>query len=233
MTFKELENAKFRGCDIGNNKTNFHFSGMGLSDLYGIEKYEEHLTMLDLRNNFIKDLSPIRGLTKLQYLYIGHNLINDISALNELTNLISLDLNKNMIDDYSSIGSLPSLENLFMINNAVEDLNFFKKGQQLRKLIISSPFLIDISNISVLKSLTHLSFINVNTNFEKFNNGVNCKTIEGLRSLKQLTYRLKMGSGIINAILKNKSLTEVNGKKLAKQAIKYRSNVFFMTKKKI
>ena len=87
-----------------------------ISDLTGLE-FATNLTRLDLgaervdrrevsstregfvrersnlaNSNEISNLSPLSGLTKLEYLNLGNNLISDVSVLSGLTHLTYLDL---------------------------------------------------------------------------------------------------------------------------------------------
>ena len=58
---------------------------------------------LRLWSNSISDISPLAGLTNLEYLYLSSNGISDISALSGLTHLEDLSLWKNSISDLSPL----------------------------------------------------------------------------------------------------------------------------------
>src|SRR5690242_14547417 len=51
--------------------------GMAITDLSGLEKCV-NLASLDLSKNKVKSLAPLKGLTKLQYLNLADNLVDDI-----------------------------------------------------------------------------------------------------------------------------------------------------------
>lgn len=60
---------------------------------------------LHLGGNEISNIDALKGLTKLNYLYLYTNEITNIEALRGLTNLQQLQLAYNQITDYSPISS--------------------------------------------------------------------------------------------------------------------------------
>ncbi|MFA6110195.1 MAG: leucine-rich repeat domain-containing protein [Candidatus Latescibacterota bacterium] len=68
-----------------------------------------HLTYLDLENNRIQNIAPLAGLTQLEALFLGFNAIADISALTGLTQLRSVGLEGIPLGDASSITQLAVL----------------------------------------------------------------------------------------------------------------------------
>lgn len=124
----------------------------------GIERLEgiEHCTgliHLDLGYNKIADLTPLAGLTKLQWLYLGvgdfestvtqaltpdardyvrNNLITDITPLRGLKELIFLDLaGNNDLSDLSVAAELPKLRWLILGKNNITDYSFLGRMPQL------------------------------------------------------------------------------------------------------
>ena len=98
-----------------------------------------NLTELDLQDNRIGDISPLAGLTNLITLYLNENDIRDISPLAGLTNLMTLYLDDNLIHDVTPLASLIYLEELSLANNPITDKS------PLRVLLDESPRLkIDI-----------------------------------------------------------------------------------------
>jgi Leucine Rich repeats (2 copies) len=65
-------------------------------------------------------------LTNLTVLELAENQIRDVSPLRSLTNLTSLNLNNNQITDASSLGSLTNLGSLYLIDNPITDISFLR-----------------------------------------------------------------------------------------------------------
>ena len=92
-----------------------------IDDLSGLEG-ATGLTRLDLGNNAIVDLGPLLGLTtNLEELDLADNQIAYVSPLRNLTNLTNLDLDDNQIEDVSALSGLTSLRTLDLRGNDVMD----------------------------------------------------------------------------------------------------------------
>ncbi|MCL2036629.1 MAG: leucine-rich repeat domain-containing protein, partial [Oscillospiraceae bacterium] len=82
----------------------------------------------DLANNPISDLTPLSGLTQLEYLCLEMSwdttdYNRNHEALSTLTNLRFLVLNNNFISDLSFLSELTSLEYLYLDGNQISDLS--------------------------------------------------------------------------------------------------------------
>ena len=155
-----------------------------ISDLTGLE-YATNLTRLDLgaewvsrrevrnymanfvqrrngaNSNEISNLSPLSGLTRLEYLNLGSNLISDVSVLSGLTSLIYLDLYDNYISDVSALSNLTNLTSLDLYNNIISDVSALSSITRLEKLFLGINL---ISDVSVLANLTNLETLNLEEN---------------------------------------------------------------------
>ncbi|MFZ2967488.1 MAG: COR domain-containing protein [Sulfuricurvum sp.] len=107
----------------------------------------QHLTELDLRNNFITDISPLARLTQLTHLNLWSNQITDLSPLAQLTQLTQLHLSSNQITDLSPLAQLTQLTQLGLWNNQIThipesllalnlEITLEKPGYNTRKLFI-------------------------------------------------------------------------------------------------
>ena len=94
----------------------------GISDLTGLE-HLTNLRWLALVENNISDISPLAGLTKLEMLALVENSISNISPLAGLTNLQGLFLTSNNISDISPLAGLTNLETLDLTGNNISDLS--------------------------------------------------------------------------------------------------------------
>jgi hypothetical protein len=107
----------------------------GLEVLAKIKEAKEiGATKLSLHSNEISDVSPLAGLTKLEYLHLGSNQITDLSPLAGLTNLKELRLNGNQISDLSPLKGLTNLEYLDLYENQISDLSPLARLTKLEEL---------------------------------------------------------------------------------------------------
>lgn len=89
--------------------------------------YSEHLRRLTGLDCNYKQISSIEGLQyayNLQYLYLEHNNITDISPLSNLNNLKILDLDNNKINymgNYNFTGGCQ--EEIYLMNNCLYDIS--------------------------------------------------------------------------------------------------------------
>ena len=69
----------------------------------------------------VMDLSPLSGMTKLESLWLTHNVISDLTPLAGLKNLWALQLEQNAISDITPISALPNLKKLMISDNPIKD----------------------------------------------------------------------------------------------------------------
>jgi disulfide oxidoreductase YuzD len=100
---------------------------------------------LDLTYAQIQDISPLQNLTQLHTLILSKNQIQDISSLQNLTLLNHLDLRSNQIKDISSLQNLNQLIRLDLRSNQIQDISVLQNLTQLHNLDLSSNQIQDIS----------------------------------------------------------------------------------------
>jgi len=118
---------------------------------------------LNLDQEYLVDLSPIKGNDKLEHLSLQDNYIEDISFLEGLSNLTSLNLSQNKIESIKAISSLKKLESLDLRNNYNSDPDYSNI----------------VEDISPLSGLTELGYLNLDN--------LSIKDIKPLKTLKKLT----------------------------------------------
>ena len=96
---------------------------------------------LNLRNNYIRDISPLSSLVNLTSLDLRSNQITDISPLSSLVNLTQLDLRYNQITDISPISSLVNLTSLHLDDNQITDLSPLQSLDNLNNVSIYGVYL--------------------------------------------------------------------------------------------
>lgn len=119
-------------------------------------KYLKNLKQLVIARNRISDLSPLEGLTQLEFVDLSHNPITDISALRSLTSLRQLYLNGCSVSDISPAYGLTSLEVLYVSDNGINGLNGVSALKNLREIDLQSNGLVDISVLGELTGLEKL-----------------------------------------------------------------------------
>lgn len=128
-----------------NNAIAFSDNNFEYAVRYNITKasgsiYKSDIYNLGSFNGFYWDINNISGIenfTQIQYLYLDYNKITDISMLKDLKNLTDLDLSSNSITDITSLSSLTNLESLAISNNKISDITSLKNLKKLKKLNIS------------------------------------------------------------------------------------------------
>lgn len=128
-----------------------------IEDLTGLE-FAINIVEVSLTRNSISDISPLAGLTKLQYLHLRSNSISDISPLAELTSLMDLGLSNNVIVDISPLAELTNLTGLSLSRNAITDISVLARLTNLEELHLWSNSISDISPLAGLTNLTKLEF---------------------------------------------------------------------------
>lgn len=133
----------------------------GIRDLTGLEA-ASRLQDLYLNHNLIADLSSLSGLKKLYRLELNHNeILSDLSPLSRLPNLNILFITGNIISDLSPLTELTTLYDLYMRQNIIEDLSPLSDLHNLRYLVIGDNL---ITDLTPLKDLKKLEFIRMSGN---------------------------------------------------------------------
>ena len=157
-----LEKAiNLKQLTISNNWEDSSGSLRDISPLRGLTKLE----LLRLSHNDIIDISPLEGLTNLKHLFISHNKIEKIDAVRNLTNLESLDLARNKgpkrISDITPIENLTKLKLLGLSDANVPDISVLKNLVNLETFMSNSS---KIKDISVLKNAKNLEILYLDDN---------------------------------------------------------------------
>lgn len=128
-----------------------------LNNIYLIEYFTE-VEELNIQNNNIKDISPLKNLKNLKKLDITYNPIDNIDVLSNLTNLEELRLNQNSLKDLKPLDNLKNLKYLSISENNKEtkiDISSMANFKNLKMLFLG----VNPKNICVLNSLTQLEHL--------------------------------------------------------------------------
>ena len=127
-----------------------------IEELSGLE-YATNLVELNLHNNSISDLTPVIDLTKLSRLRLTNNRISDLTPLKDLISLEILVLENNLISDIRPLNGLFNLSELNLSHNALTDLTPLSKLIRLTHIVITENPLGDLTPLSELISLRRFS----------------------------------------------------------------------------
>lgn len=106
----------------------------------------------------ITDLTPIKGLTKLEGLRISMNPVSDISPLAGMLQMDRLDLGRTLVRDLGPLKKMTKLTELMLDDTPVDDLGPLAGLSSLERLSIKRT---RVSDLSPLKSLRKLKFLYV------------------------------------------------------------------------
>lgn len=108
----------------------------------------------DPSGNTVKDLGPLKNLTKLEVLSLQDTVyIEDLEPISQLTNLRYLILRGNNIKDISPLKDLTKLDTLYLYKNKVEDISALAGMSQMKELNFAVNKVKDISTLEGLKNL--------------------------------------------------------------------------------
>ncbi len=165
-TLGKASGAPITTADMA-NLTELTAPNANISNLTGLEA-ATNLRELDLgdkgdlvNSNSVSDLSPLTGLTNLNWLFLGVNRISDISALAGLTNLTRLNLRSNNISDISPLIGLTKLTYLSLGGTGSRRISDISAVAGLTKLTYLNVNVSRISDISALAGLTNLTSLSL------------------------------------------------------------------------
>ncbi|MCB1076531.1 MAG: leucine-rich repeat domain-containing protein [Verrucomicrobiae bacterium] len=154
--------------------------GMGIKDLSGLEHCQS-LMSIDLSDNQISGLAPLKGLNRLQQIILNNNQIEDLSPiadtialqyigiennkvkslepLRKLERLASLYADGNQVTDLTPILKLPKLGSIYLKNNQIskiDGLGGAGRNGQVWSIGLSGNHITDLSPIKGLKPQSFL-----------------------------------------------------------------------------
>jgi Leucine-rich repeat (LRR) protein len=124
--------------------------------LGGLE-WATNLSTLYLGGNLISDISVLTNFNRLTNLYLCHNLVGDISSLSKLTNLARLDLRWNpTISNFGGVAGLPNLTEAYLGGNSLNNPGFLPLLTRLTFLGFDSNPLTNLTSLAALSNLKGL-----------------------------------------------------------------------------
>ena len=126
-----------------------------IKNLAGLEKCVS-LAELDLENNEITDITPIKDLTGIQLLDLAKNKISNIGPIAGLVNLQYIQLSDNQIADLSPLAKLANMRSLYLDRNQIKDLGPVSHLSKLWSLYVRDNQIADLQPLASLKWLERL-----------------------------------------------------------------------------
>jgi GTPase SAR1 family protein len=116
-----------------------------------------NLKALNLRNNWINNLSGIGTLQSLTELVLSHNRIPDITPILLLPKLKKLDLSNNWLTYLPKMTALSNLEELDVQYNNISKIKPYLGVSKLKKLLLAQNQISSLSNLGNLPVLEELN----------------------------------------------------------------------------
>ena len=113
--------ADLKQEDLVNLKT-LSVVNKGISSLEGIQ-YAENLIELVVSSTDLSDISPLAGLSKLEFLNVSHCVISDISVISTLPNLKTFQASSNKIVNLPDFSNNPKLSSVVLSQNQIWDIS--------------------------------------------------------------------------------------------------------------
>lgn len=186
----------------------------------------EKITELHAEYWQIQDISGIENLTNLKKLYLNDNQIKDVSVLKGLVNLETVDLGYNEISDISLLKDLTNLKQLNLGNNKVSDISALSKLTKLQDLNLGYAKYYDIPGTNQganFNQISDISALENLTNLQTLNLGYtkikDIGTLKGLSNLQTLDLSGNQISDISGVVNTLNGLTNLNDLNLATNQI--------------
>lgn len=152
--------------------------GSKIGSLEGLQHCEAVME-IDLENNAIVDLGPLKTLKNVQTINLAGNRIESIDALSEFRKLQYLELSRNRIIDLSPLAEMTNMRSLYLSQNQIRSLEALKKMAKLWTLQAAENPIEDFSAVASLKWLSSLNLSKTGLR--------ELKPLSGLTELNRLT----------------------------------------------
>lgn len=144
---------------IGYGMGGFGFNGAPTDDEMDEDSLRMHENWNQSGATLIEDISPLKYLTNLEYLYLFGSYVEDISPLSNLYNLRNLNLMMNQIKDASPLSNLENLETLTLDFNRIESLDLNSPNLKQISAIVNK-----LSDVEWARELHRLEYLNIDFN---------------------------------------------------------------------
>ncbi len=119
-------------------------------------RHFKSLKSLSITNSQITDLTPLEGLTQLNWLFLDESNVSNLETLSKLENLQYIKISISKITDISPLNNLRSLKTLVLDGNKIESLPSLQELKNLKRLSLDGNQITDIKPLAALSNLNHL-----------------------------------------------------------------------------
>lgn len=119
-------------------------------------KHLKKLTYLNVNDNYLTDLSCLKGLEDLESIHFNNNRVSDISFMENMEHLKKISAENNLIDDISVLSRKTELQEVFFGDNYVTDITPLKSSRGLVKVGFNEA---QIGDIGALDGMTELEMV--------------------------------------------------------------------------
>jgi len=184
--FKYLEKLSLKSCELDS-----------ISFLESIP----NLVYLNLNDNRIQDIKPLKSNKYINTLILSENHIFNIDVISVLTNIVQLDLHANKIYSISALAELKYISWLDLKENEIKSIEALQNLINLVDLNLTNN---DIEDITPLQNLVVLNRLHLNLN--------RIRKIDALQNFKELIVLSLRDNKIsdISALKELKQLQKLN-----------------------
>lgn len=111
--------------------------GVGIKDLTGLEHCTAIMS-IDLSDNEITSLAPLKGLGRLQQIILNNNKITDLAPIADTIALQYIGIENNQVKSLEPLRKLERLASLYADNNQVTDLSPILKLPKLGSIYLKN-----------------------------------------------------------------------------------------------
>ena len=148
--------------------------GKGIKSLEGLQ-YCKSLQLLDLRENKVSSLLPLKDLTRLQSVRLADNKIESLDPIAGLDRVQLLDLSGNAVKDLSSLAKMTNLRTLYLSGNPISEIDVLEALPKMTSLHLDDT---KVASIEMLAKLSWLSTLTIAK--------TQVSRVDALKSLRQL-----------------------------------------------
>jgi Leucine-rich repeat (LRR) protein len=162
--------------------------GKGIKSLEGLQHCKS-LMKLDLENNEITDVGPLRELKLLQSIDLASNQIQSLEPLTGLTAVQYLHIANNNLEDLTPLNGMVKMQSLYASGNKWKKLEPILPLRKLWTLdVAGSP----VEDAGIIAELKGLQTINIK--------GCGIKSLEFTRTLRELRLLIANGNENIDLL---------------------------------
>jgi len=122
---------------------NLTLTSQSISDLSPLSGMK--LENINLSDNFVGNLLPLKDMVTLQELDVCQNPLSDLTPISRLFSLETLDISQTQVTDLTPLAELVKLQTLKLEYCDIEDISILAILPNLREVDVSNTLITDLS----------------------------------------------------------------------------------------